>query len=175
MPYDIVMSAAGALTSMNSFLAEIAGWGYAGIFIVSVIGSASIIFPVPSMIFVFLLSGELNPIIIALLAGAGSAIGEMAGYGLGYGSSLLTEKKKRKWEKIIGRTKDAFQKHGGFWIIVLFAATPLPHDIVGIVAGTLKYHPKKFLFATFIGKFAINLVIALAGFYSINWVVDMLA
>ncbi|NOX71344.1 MAG: hypothetical protein GXO64_01460 [Candidatus Micrarchaeota archaeon] len=169
----LVMTIASYVMSMNSIIEKLAGWGYIGVFLAAVVGSASIILPVPFLIFVFLAAGELNPVLLALVAGAGSAIGEMTGYGLGYGSAALTEKKKRKWKRTLDRTENLFQKYGGFWIIVLFAATPLPHDVVGIIAGALKYPPKRFLVATFIGKFIISLIVALSGFYSLGWVVGV--
>jgi len=166
----IAASVTSYLLSINTLLNELSGWGYLGIFLISVIGNATIILPFPSLVFVFLLAGELNPVLIALLSGVGSAIGELTGYCIGYGGASLTEKKK-KWKKRIEKTEKQFNKYGGFWVIIFFAATPLPHDIAGIVSGVLKYPPKKFFIATFIGKFIISLIIAMAGFYSMEWVV----
>jgi len=170
----LAMAIAAYAMSMNSILEKLAGWGYLGVFLAAAIGSASILLPIPFLIFVFLLAGELNPVLLALFAGFGSAIGEMTGYGLGYGSVALTEKRQKKWKKTLDKTEKLFQKYGGFWIIVVFAATPLPHDVVGIVSGALKYPPKRFFLATFIGKFIISLIVALAGFYSVAGIIDIL-
>ena len=163
-----------AVVSFNAIIHQIAGWGYFGVFLISVISNATIILPVPSLIFVFLLSGELNPILLALLSGLGSAIGELTSYGIGLGGVALTEQKKKHLKKKLDGIEKMFQKYGGFWVIVLFAATPLPFDIVGLGAGALRYPPKKFFIATFIGKFIISLIVALAGFYSMNSVIDFL-
>ncbi len=168
----ITASIASYIISLNSVFNDLAGWGYIGIFLISLIGAATILLPLPSLFFVFVMSAELNPVLVALIASAGAAIGEFTGYGLGYGSSSLTEKKK-KWKKEIEKTERIFQKYGGFWVIVFVGATPLPDDIAGIVAGLLKYPPKKFLLASFTGKMILHLIVALAGFYSMNWIMNV--
>jgi len=55
--------------------------------------------------------------------------------------------------------------HKSFPMIVVFAATPLPDDIVGIVCGIFNYDIKKFLLASFIGKVIMNTAIAWSGYY----------
>ncbi|MBN2101395.1 MAG: DedA family protein [Candidatus Aenigmarchaeota archaeon] len=167
----LMASVASYVISLNSIFNELAGWGYIGIFLISLIGAATIILPLPSLFFVFIMGAELNPILVALLASVGAAIGEFTGYALGFGGSSLSEKNK-KWKKEIEKTEKLFQKYGGFWVIVFVGATPLPDDVAGIVAGLLKYPPKKFLLATFIGKMILHLIVALAGFYSMGWVVN---
>jgi len=142
-------------------------YGYIGIFLTSLIGSATIIFPFPSAAFVFAAGALLNPLLVGILAGLGSTIGEFTGYALGWGGRKVI---KNKWKKWIKRTEEAFQKYGGFWIIILFAVTPLPDDLTGIVGGILKYPIKKYFLASLIGKIALHLIIAYAGFYGVNWI-----
>ena len=169
----LTASIASYIISLNSIFNELAGWGYIGIFLISLIGAATILLPLPSLLFVFIMGAELNPIFIALFASVGAAIGEFTGYALGYGGSALSEKNK-KWKKEIEKTEKLFQKYGGFWVIVFVGATPLPDDVAGIVAGLLKYPPKHFFIASFIGKMILHLIVALAGFYSMSWVVGFL-
>ena len=163
----------GAL--MNAFLtwslSMIAVWGYFGVFFVSLIAMASIIFPTPSYVFVFASGGILNPWLVGISAGAGSAIGELVGYGFGYGGRHVI---KRRYRKLLKRTKKWVDRHGLFAVIFLFAATPLPDDIVGIIAGVVNYDIRKFLLASFLGKTLLNLIVAWAGFYSISWVMEFL-
>ena len=175
MPANATLTASisSYIISLNSIFNELAGWGYIGIFLISLIGAATIILPLPSLFFVFIMGAELNPILVALLASIGAAIGEFTGYALGYGGSSLSEK-RRGWKKEIEKTEKMFQKYGGFWVIVFVGATPLPDDVAGIVAGLLKYPPKHFFLATFIGKFILHLIVALAGFYSMGWVLATL-
>ncbi len=142
-------------------------YGYFGLFLINLIGSATIIFPMPSAIFVFAAGAFLNPVLVALSSSLGCALGELTGYAVGIGGRKVIEKKWKKWIK---RTEKMFCKYGGFWVIILFAATPLPDDIVGIVGGTLDYPLKKFFVASFIGKLILNLALAYGGFYGIDWI-----
>jgi len=154
---------------MANIFDVLASYGYIGIFLISLIGSATIILPLPSVAFVFASGAILNPFLVGVLAGLGAAIGEFTGYALGWGGRKVI---KSKWKKLFKRTEDAFQRYGGFWIIILFAVTPLPDDIVGIIAGTLKYSVKKFFIASLIGKVILHLILAYAGFYGIGWILQ---
>lgn len=158
----------------NAYLINVMkDYGYAGIFLISLIGSSTIIFPLPVSAFVFAAPRilNLNPFLIALSAALGCTIGEFVGYALGSGSRKAVEDKWKKWIK---RTEKLFQRYGGFLIIVVFAATPLPDDIVGIVSGAIKYPLKKFFIASFIGKLILNLVLAYGGYYGLDWILKYL-
>ena len=157
------------LDLVGQFLAW-AGWviqtfGYLGIFAVNFIASASIFFPAPAFAFVFAAGAYLNPWLVGLSAGVGAALGELTGYGIGFGGKKFLEKKYGKW---IEKTKKYVEKYGMFWIVIAFAALPLPDDIIGLLAGVVKYDIKKFLLASMIGKIIMNLVLAWAGFYGIS-------
>ncbi len=140
-------------------------WGYLGVFLVSLVGNASITLPVPSFLAVFTAGSLLNPWIVGLAAGIGAALGELTGYVLGVGSRRVL---KSRYEKEIRVAKNIMERYGMFPIIVLFAATPLPDDIVGILAGVIRYDIRKFLMAAIIGKIIMNLGLAWAGFYG-SW------
>ena len=142
-------------------------WGYFGIFLVNVIASATIIMPIPSLIITFTAGAVLNPVLVGLVAALGSTIGELTGYAIGVGGSEILEKKNKKW---VDKTKKWSEKRGMFLVIFLFAITPLPDDIVGILAGIVKYDIKKFFIASFIGKAIINIIVATAGYYGIAWI-----
>lgn len=146
--------------------------GYFGIFIVSFIGSASVIFPVPA--FFIIPAGifmGLNPWLVGICAGLGSALGEITGYGFGKGGGKVIEK---KYKKHIEKYRKWFEKDRVFLFILLFAATPLPDDILGLVCGVFNYDLKKFILASIIGKVILNLFIAFASFYGIEIILNMM-
>ena len=165
----IIVSIAGWLIWNNQdfFVSLMKTYGYFGIFLISLTESSTIIFPLPFSIIIFTAGAILNPFLVGLSAGLGAAIGEFTGYALGLSGRKIIEK---KYKKEIEKTEKLFQKYGGFLVIVLFAATPLPDDIVGLLGGTLKYPLKKFFIASLIGKIILNLALAYGGFYGINWV-----
>ena len=143
-------------------------FGYAGIFLVSMLSTATILFPAPGFLFIVAAGtvSSLNPWIIALVSGAGMTIGELTGYALGRGGTRaldkgkMLDKGKQKWLK---RGEGWFRKGRGFLFIFIFAATPLPDDVTGILGGMFNYDIKKFMLATFLGKVLMNLVLVFAG------------
>ncbi len=146
-------------------------WGYLGLFIVELVGSMSIFFPVPGFAVNFLLGGMpgFNPWLVGIVAGTGSAIGEMTSYLIGAGGREVLE---NKYQKKLERARKWIEKHGAFIVIIIFASTPLPFDIVGLLAGMIRYDIKKFFLATLIGKLIAGIVLAWAGYYSIGWVLS---
>ncbi|MEM4246414.1 MAG: VTT domain-containing protein, partial [Candidatus Bathyarchaeia archaeon] len=119
--------------------------------------SASIILPIPGYLVVLIAGPFLNPFIVALGAGSGATIGELTSYLLGQGG-----------RKIIGVSRDLeaarlIYSRYGLWTIFLFAATPLPFDLIGIVCGALKVDLRRFLLLTLVGKITLYLVLAETG------------
>jgi membrane protein YqaA with SNARE-associated domain len=143
----------------------IAAFGYIGVFVVSAISSATIFLPLPGFLFIIAASPFLNPWLVGIIAGAGMAIGELTGYAIGKGSHHALKDKDYKWLK---QGEEWFKKDRGFLFIVVFAATPLPDDVTGILGGMFRYDWRRFLLAAFIGKTLMNLALALAGFYGIG-------
>ncbi len=132
--------------------------GYLGIFVASMIGSASIFFPLPSFMLIPVTAIFLNPFLVGFFAAVGATIGELTGYAVGYsGNKIFLKKKYSRFEKW-------FEKQKVFLLIIIFAATPLPFDIIGLLCGASKYNIKKFLLATFIGKLIISILLAFMGF-----------
>ena len=144
--------------------------GYLGLFLASLISTSTVIFPLPGYILIFIFGGILNPWFVALFSAFGAALGEGVSYGLGRGGGYIFKKKQ---EKYFLRAKEWFNKNRGFAVIVIFAATPLPFDVVGIISGTLNYNLKKFLLATFLGKLIAALALSFGGFYSIKWILNV--
>ena len=139
--------------------------GYMGAFLVMLIGNATVVFPVPGLIFIFALGSALNPWLVALCAGPGAAIGEMSGYLAGFGGVAPVE------STALARRFEVWMRNNGMLTVFLLSAIPNPvFDLAGIMAGASKMLPWKFLLAAWAGKTLQSAFIALAGYYSIGWV-----
>jgi membrane protein DedA with SNARE-associated domain len=144
--------------------------GYIGVFLVSVISTSTIFLPMPLYLIIFASSSlGMNPVLVAFFSGLGMAIGELTGYFIGLGGNLLMIKKHKKG---IEKFEKFFKKYG-FIAISLAAFLPFPFDIVGISAGIGRYDIKRFLLATFLGKFLKALIFALAGF-EFRWIINFI-
>ena len=151
-------------------------YGYLGVFVISLAGAMSIIVPVPDTIVVFTLAGlkigggwVFAPLLIALAATLGGAIGEVSGYLLGLSSKkVITGKYKKNVDFLV----KLFNKFGAIAIFA-FALTPLPDDIVFIPLGASRYNPLKAFTAGLSGKLLLSLAVAYGGRFSIGIIRDM--
>jgi len=153
------------LPSLHQLIVQ---FSYLGIFSIAVVSSSTIFIPFPIYTIIFFSTGlGLNPLATGIIAGLGSALGELTGYFIGLGGTTLAlEKKKSRWVKPIMK----YFKRYGFVTISITAFLPFPFDIVGILSGMGKYNIKKFLIATSIGKISKSLLITYAGALLIPYV-----
>lgn len=139
--------------------AAFAAWGYPGIAIVMFLCSTTIVLPVPGFAAVVAAGGVWNPLLVGLSAGVGGGLGEFSSYLLGLGGETLVGlENSRRWQAV-----SAVVQRYGFWAIVLAAATPLPFDLVGIIAGSTGYSALRFVAASLLGKTIKYLLLAYFG------------
>jgi len=138
-------------------------FGYLGVFIISFIGSVSIVFPVPYTIVIYLLGAVLDPFFVAVSGGLGSALGEFSGYALGYyGRTVVSEKRRRKMDYMM----KVFDRYGPA-AIFFFALTPLPDDLLFIPLGVMRYPFWKAFIPALFGKMLMTFILAYSGQQSI--------
>lgn len=130
---------------------DLATYGYTGVFVITMLGAATLFIPGPTMIATFTVGALLNPALVALVAGLGSALGESTGYAAGYASLAVITPQERKdtwYQRIFGW----MSSHPFLTIFLLDAIPNLLGDIAGLIAGRNKYSYFKFLLASFLGK-----------------------
>jgi len=139
-------------------------FNYFGIFFISLIGAMSIIIPIPSTLVIYLSGAFLDPFLVAVSGGLGSALGEFSGYVLGYyGRAVLSEERRKKMDYMM----KVFQRHG-FAAIFLFALTPLPDDLLFIPLGIMRYRFVKVFIPALLGKMLMCFILAYSGYLSIG-------
>ncbi len=147
------------ISSMVPDFSNLGGWAY--FFVLLVLLSST---PLPifsTEVVVFLAGGLANPLLVGLVAGLATSIGEMTTYAIGRGGEKMIRRKGREGRRY-KQAIELFEKYG-FVAVVVFAFTPLPMDVIGLIGGGLKYDYKKFFLATLIGKIPRNIIIAYAG------------
>ena len=133
-------------------------FGYPGIFLVSLISNASLILPIPGVLFTSAMGAVFNPWWVALAAGSGATVGELSGYMAGFSGQGIIE--NRQW---YDRVTEWIKKYGDVTIFVL-ALVPNPFfDIGGMVAGALRMPLWRFVFWCWLGKIGKMLVFAFGG------------
>lgn len=158
-----------AIVYFSDQLARFANYGYAGVFLVSLAGNATLVLPAPFLVLVYAMGAVLNPLLVGLLAGLGGTLGELTGYMAGFSGRALIENRER-YDQITGW----MHRNGALTIFVL-ALVPNPlFDIAGMVAGALKYPLWRFLLFCMMGKVIKTTLVALAGAQSITFIEQFL-
>lgn len=133
--------------------------GYAGVFLMGVIGSAAPIWPLPGSWAAFIAGGlGLNPWLLGLAAGLGEPIGELAGYTAGYGSQVVINK-WRRYSQIV----EWMKRHGGPTIFVVSAIPNFFIKLATAAAGALRYPLWRFFIFCWAGKTVKSIAFAFAG------------
>lgn len=128
-------------------LAQLSSYGYFGIFLINLLGSATIVIPAPSLIATFVGGSIYNPLLVGIVSGIGASIGETTGYLAGYGGSVAITDHKH-FKKI-----EKWMNKNGFITLLLLSLIPNPiFDLSGIFAGATGYSFKKYFTAVVIGK-----------------------
>ncbi len=148
------------------------GYGYLGIFVVSIIANATILVPVPGVVLTSVMGTIFNPLGVAIAAGLGAALGELTGYAAGFSGQAVVENSARysrllDWMKAHPRLTDV--------TILVLAAIPNPFfDIAGIASGALKIPVWRFLLWVSLGKIIKMLPFAYAGLPILDFLTNLL-
>ena len=119
---------------------------------------ATVFLPAPGIAVVFSMGAVFNPLIVALVAGAGAALGELTGYLVGFSSQPVAERVD-VYQKMVAW----LSRYGSIAILVL-SAIPNPFfDLTGLAAGALKMPVHKFLFWAWLGETLKMLTVSYAG------------
>jgi membrane protein DedA with SNARE-associated domain len=159
---------AGIATAFFYFSADIENlksYGYAGLFLINVIGAASILLPSPAAASVFGAGALLEDFLgvpafvwVGLVAGLGEAVGELSGYAAGYGGRIIVQERPA-----YARIHSWMQNRG---FITMFVMSTIPNplfDVAGLAAGAVQMPLRRFFVAVFAGKVIKNTWIAAAG------------
>ncbi len=133
-------------------------YGYPGIFLVSLFSNATLIFPIPGVMFTSAMGAVFQPFWVAIAAGAGASLGEMTGYLAGFSGQVIAD--RHGWyERLTGWMR----KYGNLTILIM-ALIPNPvFDLAGMAAGMLKMPIGRFLLWCLLGKILKMLVFAYSG------------
>jgi membrane protein YqaA with SNARE-associated domain len=147
-----------AIVLWGDRLKNLPTYGYPAIFLVSLLGNLSVIFPAPSYLVVFAASSTLDPLAVGVIAGLGATLGELTGYVAGASGKGMIENRP-----IYQRIRVAIEKWG-MWIIFLLGAIPnFFFDIGGMVAGATRMPLWRFILAAWLGKSIRLTAVAMTG------------
>ena len=140
-------------------------YGYPGIFLFSILANATILIPIPGVVFTSAMGAVFNPFWVSIASGMGAAIGELSGYMAGFSGRGVVENSER-YKRVVAWMR----KYGDITILVLaFIPNPL-FDLAGMIAGVLKMPFWKFMAYCVVGKILKMMMFAYAG----EWIINLL-
>jgi len=164
----------GIAESISGFTKGIRDWGerspsrynaYLVSFLISIFGNTTIFIPFPYTAFIFIMTSQmgLDPILLGLISGLGAAIGELTSYVLGAGGGRYLE--GHGYSKRFSSLHTFLLEHRRLvpLVIYLFAATPLPDDIIMVPLGIIRYGLMPSLIPCFLGKTTLLILIGYFG------------
>ena len=162
-----------AVIYYNDQLNELRHWGYLGAFVISILGGATIIIPVPMLAVVFALGGAMNDPWHVALMGVAAALGELIGaltiYMTGHGAGrVIIENRhgrvQRAYEKLLG----LMERKGP---IVLFIVASVVNPFfypAALAAGALRFGIWKYSIIVLAGKIIKCMTVVYAGYYGLK-------
>lgn len=140
----------------------LAGYGYLGVFLVSLLLNATIVLPAGNFLVLATMGAVLpSATLVGLAGGIGAAIGELTGYAAGYsGQAIVTRQRVYTWLK-------GWVERWGMLTIFVLSVVPFVFDLAGIAAGVIRFPLWKFFIACWLGRTILYLVIAWGG--ALGW------
>ena len=169
LEYTMLVAVAAMLTLFaiaffyfSTDISNLRSYGYFGIFLINMIGAASILLPSPAAASVLGGGAFLEPFLgvpafiwVGLVAGLGEAIGEFSGYAAGFGGRVIVEDKPS-----FLRMKRWMEKRGTLTMFLLSTVPNPVFDVAGLAAGAVRMPMRRFFLAVWSGKTIKNMWLA---------------
>lgn len=163
LAFVVVLALSILIFTFRDQAQRLAIYGYPGIFLLSFLSYATVVLPAPGIFVVFTMGGVFNPLLVALSASTGAALGELSGYLAGFSGQAVVEK-----AAIYDRLTSWMNRNGTFTVLLL-AAIPNPFfDLAGIIAGSLRMRLARFLIWCWIGETLKMVFFAYSGANLVN-------
>jgi membrane protein YqaA with SNARE-associated domain len=142
----------------GDLVAQLGAYGYLGVFLLTLLASATIVLPSPALGVAALAGKTLNPWLVGLIGGSAAGLGEITGYLAGLGGSALAER-----SRFYPRVEGWVRRWGALTIFAL-AFIPGPvFDLAGIAAGAMRMPFHRFLLPCLAGKILRFVLVAWVG------------
>jgi membrane protein YqaA with SNARE-associated domain len=149
---------------------ELQNYGYLGAFIISVLGGATVIVPVPMLAIVFALGAVMPmPWLVAIMAAVGELLGAVTIYFTGRSAGHALSSSKTGWiQKTYDKIYNFIKKRAA---ITLFIVTSIVNPFfypAAFAAGAMKFGLRKYILVVLAGKMIKSFTIVYAGYFGLK-------
>ncbi|MFQ6122675.1 MAG: VTT domain-containing protein [Dehalococcoidales bacterium] len=152
------------------------GYGYLGAFLISILGGATIIVPVPMLAVVFALGGVMKYTwLVGAVAGLGETLGALTIYITGYGGGAAFYNSKRgKIQAAYERLMKLMEQRGSLTLFLLASVLNPFFYPAALAAGALRFGIRKYFFICWAGKTIKGMTVAYVGYWGLRGLLRML-
>lgn len=166
----LTIAMAVAVVVYNDQLRQVQHWGYLGAFLISILGGATIIIPVPMLAVVFALGGVMpHTWLVGLLAALGELVGAWTIYMTGHGAGrVLVGSNHGKIQRAYEKLLELMQRRGPLTLFIVASVVNPFFYPAALAAGALRLGIKKYTVIVLAGKLIKCMTIVYAGHWGIK-------
>ena len=167
---------AGAVIYFWEVVHALEGYGYLGAFLISILGGATIIIPVPMLAVVLALGGVLKyPVLVGVAAGLGETVGALIIYMTGYGGGVaLFNSKYGRIQAAYLRLMKLMERMGSWTLFILSAVLNPFFYPAALTAGVLRFNIQRYFLICWGGKTIKGITVAYVGYFGLRGLLRML-
>jgi membrane protein YqaA with SNARE-associated domain len=159
-----------AVVYYGGALKELQQYGYLGAFLISILGGATIIIPVPMLAVVFALGGVMK---YTWLVGTAAALGELIGaltiYMTGHGAGkALNRSKHGRIQAAYERMLSLMERRGSLTLFVVASVVNPFFYPAALAAGALRFGLKRYILIVLAGKLIKCMTVVYAGYWGLK-------
>ena len=165
-----------AVIYFGEWVRALEGYGYLGAFLISILGGATIIIPVPMLAVVFALGGVMKYTwLVGIAAALGEALGAVTIYLTGYGGGkALYNSKHGKIQAAYERLMRLMERRGSITLFILAAIVNPFFYPAALAAGAMRFGIRKYFLICFVGKTIKGMTVVYAGYWGLRGLFQML-
>ena len=159
-----------AIIYFRDALRDLQGLGYLGVFLISIMGGATIIIPVPMLAVVFALGGVMHYTwLVGLCAGLGEVIGALTIYMTGHGAgTAFMNRRAGRIQRAYERMMALMEKRSSLTLFILAAVVNPFFYPAALAAGAMRFSIRKYFLICFVGKTIKGMTVVYAGFWGLK-------
>jgi membrane protein YqaA with SNARE-associated domain len=167
---------AAAVIYYWQWVRALGAYGYVGALLISILGGATIIVPVPMLAVVFALGRVMEYTwLVGIANGLGETLGALTIYMTGYGGgSALYYRTHGRLHAAYERLMKLMERRGWLILFVLAAILNPFFYPAALCAGALRFGVKKYFIITCLGKIIKGMTVAYAGYWGLRGLLRML-
>ncbi len=163
---------AAAIIIYQDEVQELTNYGYLGAFVISILGGATIIIPVPMLAVVFALGAAMPDLWHVALLGVSAALGELVGaltiYMTGHGAGRAISSKSGRMQAAYERMLGLMERRGPLTLFIVASIVNPFFYPAALACGALRFGLKKYIFIVLAGKIIKCMTVVYAGYYGLK-------